>query len=139
MYRLPNAQEHSDTIASSDIAAPGDKRAPTRLTTMLQAVFTKATLVNSGYHLYTQIWDDQPPCHTILITHILEHANPAAIAADKRTHPGSDRRILEAFSLSDVGVRVELGKAQTCKGNPTDMDASAGFECACQTTKNERN
>ncbi len=32
---------------------------------------TKATLCLKGYHLYTDVWDDQPPLHTFLVTNIV--------------------------------------------------------------------
>src|ERR1019366_5042547 len=33
----------------------------------------KVTLCAHGYKLYTQIWNDQPPLHTFLITQIVKH------------------------------------------------------------------
>ncbi len=32
---------------------------------------TKATLCLKGYQRYTDIWDDQPPLHTFLVTNIV--------------------------------------------------------------------
>ena len=40
---------------------------------------SKATLCLHGYHLYTQIWDDQPPLDTFLITGILRHCSPSVL------------------------------------------------------------
>jgi len=39
MCGFPNAQRRSDTIASSDIAVPGDGHSPTRLALVLKPVF----------------------------------------------------------------------------------------------------
>src|SRR5437870_448092 len=33
----------------------------------------KATLCLNGYQLYTEVWNDQPPLHTFLITQVLKH------------------------------------------------------------------
>jgi hypothetical protein len=33
----------------------------------------KATLCLQGHHLYTEVWNDQPPLHTFLVTQILKH------------------------------------------------------------------
>jgi hypothetical protein len=38
----------------------------------------KASLCLRGYHLYTEIWNDQPPLHTFLVTKILKHISPSA-------------------------------------------------------------
>jgi len=40
---------------------------------------TKATLCLQGHHLYTEIWNDQPPLHTFLITEILKHVSPSIL------------------------------------------------------------
>jgi hypothetical protein len=40
----------------------------------------KATLCVNGYHLYTQIWNDQPPLHTFLVTQILQHVSTSVLA-----------------------------------------------------------
>ena len=39
----------------------------------------KATLCLKGYHLYTDVWNDQPPFHTFLITETLKHISPSFI------------------------------------------------------------
>ena len=41
--------------------------------------FSKATLCLKGYHLYTEIWDDQPPLDTFIITQILKHISPSVL------------------------------------------------------------
>src|SRR5437868_395217 len=41
---------------------------------------SKAVLCVHGYQLYTQIWDDQPPLYTFLLTQILERASPSILA-----------------------------------------------------------
>ena len=37
----------------------------------------KATLCLNGYNLYTEVWNDQPPLHTFLITQILKYLTPS--------------------------------------------------------------
>jgi hypothetical protein len=39
----------------------------------------KATLCLKGHRLYTEIWNDQPPLHTFLITAILRHLSPSIL------------------------------------------------------------
>src|SRR5213594_232706 len=33
----------------------------------------KATLCLKGFKLYAEVWNDQPPLHTVLITQVLKH------------------------------------------------------------------
>ena len=40
----------------------------------------KAMLCSKGYHLYTEIWNDQPPLNTFLVTQILEHVSTSVLA-----------------------------------------------------------
>ena len=37
----------------------------------------KASLCLKGFQLYTEIWDDQPPVHTFLITQVLRYLSPS--------------------------------------------------------------
>src|SRR6266516_1877261 len=39
----------------------------------------KATLCLNGYKLYSEVWNDQPPLHTFLITQILRHIAPSVL------------------------------------------------------------
>jgi hypothetical protein len=39
----------------------------------------KATLCLNGYKLYSEVWNDQPPLHTFLITQILKHIWPSVL------------------------------------------------------------
>ena len=39
----------------------------------------KATLCINGYHLYTEIWDDQPPFETFLLTQILKRVSTSVL------------------------------------------------------------
>lgn len=39
----------------------------------------KATLCLKGYKLYTEVWNDQPPLHTLLITQILKHLSSSIL------------------------------------------------------------
>ncbi len=38
---------------------------------------SKAVLCLSGYKLYTDVWDDQPPLHTFLVTQLIKHISPS--------------------------------------------------------------
>jgi hypothetical protein len=39
----------------------------------------KATLCLHGHNLYTEVWNDQPPLHTFLISQILKHLSPSIV------------------------------------------------------------
>jgi hypothetical protein len=39
----------------------------------------KATLCLKGYHLYSEIWNDQPPLLTVLVTAVLRQLSPTAL------------------------------------------------------------
>ena len=39
----------------------------------------KATLCLHGQHLYTDVWNDQPPLHTFLVTQILKHVSQSVL------------------------------------------------------------
>src|SRR2546427_7228671 len=39
----------------------------------------KATLCLKGFKLYAQVWNDQPPLHTFLITQLLKHVSPSVL------------------------------------------------------------
>jgi 4-amino-4-deoxy-L-arabinose transferase-like glycosyltransferase len=39
----------------------------------------KATLCLKGHRLYTEVWNDQPPLHTFLVTQILKHLSRSAL------------------------------------------------------------
>ena len=39
----------------------------------------KATLCLKGFKLYTEVWNDQPPLHTFLLTQILKHIGPSIL------------------------------------------------------------
>src|SRR5882724_5762356 len=39
----------------------------------------KATLCLRGHHLYSEVWNDQPPLHTFLVTQILKHISPSIL------------------------------------------------------------
>ncbi len=45
----------------------------------------KATLCLKGYTLYNEVWNDQPPLHTFLITQILKHISPSVLGPRLRT------------------------------------------------------
>jgi dolichyl-phosphate-mannose--protein O-mannosyl transferase len=37
----------------------------------------KATLCLKGHQLYSEVWNDQPPLHTFLVTQVLKHVSPS--------------------------------------------------------------
>jgi hypothetical protein len=39
----------------------------------------KATLCLKGHALYTEIWNDQPPLDTVLVTEVLRHVSPSVL------------------------------------------------------------
>lgn len=39
----------------------------------------KATLCLHGHRLYTEVWNDQPPLHTFLLTQLLKHVSPSVL------------------------------------------------------------
>jgi len=39
----------------------------------------KATLCLKGYKLYSEVWNDQPPLHTFLITQVLKYLTPSVL------------------------------------------------------------
>lgn len=39
----------------------------------------KATLCLHGHQLYSEVWNDQPPLYTFLITQVLKHSTPAIL------------------------------------------------------------
>src|SRR5438093_1346992 len=50
----------------------------------------KATLCLKGFKLYSQVWNDQPPLHTFLITQLLKHVSPSVLGL-RHPDPGIDR------------------------------------------------
>lgn len=40
---------------------------------------SKALLCVKGHHLYSEIWNDQPPLHTFLLTQVLKHVSPSIL------------------------------------------------------------
>lgn len=40
----------------------------------------KATLCLHGHHLYSEVWNDQPPLHTFLVTEVLKHVSTSILA-----------------------------------------------------------
>src|SRR5262245_53655979 len=41
----------------------------------------KASLCLKGYKLYSEVWNDQPPLHTFVLTQVLKHVSPTIFAA----------------------------------------------------------
>jgi hypothetical protein len=43
--------------------------------------FAKVTLCAHGHELYTEVWNDQPPLHTFLVTQVVKHVSYSVLAA----------------------------------------------------------
>jgi len=56
----------------------------------------KATLCQKGFKLYTDVWNDQPPLHTFLITKILDHLTPS-VAGPRLLTVGFSVLLLTSF------------------------------------------
>src|SRR5437773_628809 len=68
----------------------------------------KATLCLKGYQLYTEIWNDQPPLHTFLITKVLKHVSPSILGPRLVTSVFTVLLLAAIFfiSLRGSGLRV---------------------------------
>jgi len=83
---------------------------------------SKATLCLRGYHLYTEIWDDQPPLDTFLITE-LSRVFPRSILAARFPSMVAGALLLSSFFL--IILRTNgLGPAAIASGM---FLASPGF------------
>jgi hypothetical protein len=60
----------------------------------------KATLCLHGYQLYTEVWNDQPPLHTFLITQILKHLSPSVLGPRLLTSVFAALLLISIFILS---------------------------------------
>jgi hypothetical protein len=60
----------------------------------------KATLCISGYHLYTDIWNDQPPLDTFLVTHILKDVSASVLAPRLMTIAFSLLLLISVFVMA---------------------------------------
>jgi 4-amino-4-deoxy-L-arabinose transferase-like glycosyltransferase len=56
----------------------------------------KATLSLKGYKMYTEVWNDQPPLHTYLVTQVLKHVSPS-VAAPRLLTVGFGLLLLVSF------------------------------------------
>lgn len=63
----------------------------------------KATLCLKGFHLYTDVWNDQPPLHTFLTTQILKHVS-ASILGPRLVTTAFTLLLLASVFL--IGLRV---------------------------------
>jgi hypothetical protein len=59
----------------------------------------KATLCVHGHRLYTEIWNDQPPLHTFLVTEILKHASGSVLGPRLLTVAFSVLLLIAVFSI----------------------------------------
>lgn len=60
----------------------------------------KTTLCLKGHHLYTEVWNDQPPLHTFLITQILKHISPSIVGPRLLTIAFSVLLLAAIFALA---------------------------------------
>ena len=63
----------------------------------------KATLCLNGYKLYSEVWNDQPPLHTFLITQVVKHLSPSILGPRLVT---STFTVLLLSSVFFIGLRV---------------------------------
>ena len=59
----------------------------------------KATLCVKGHHLYTEVWNDQPPLHTFLVTEILKHVSSSVLGPRLLTVAFSMLLLIAVFSI----------------------------------------
>ncbi len=82
----------------------------------------KATLCLNGYKLYSQVWNDQPPLHTFLVTEALKHLSMSVLVPRLLT-------VCFAGAAARVDFRI-LGyipdSHQYCIVNPRKSACSAG-------------
>src|ERR1044072_8040033 len=60
----------------------------------------KAILCSKGYHLYTEIWNDQPPLDTFLITQIVKHISTSILIPRLMTIFFSSVLLIAVFSAT---------------------------------------
>ncbi len=87
----------------------------------------KATLCLQGYELYTEIWNDQPPLDTFLVTQILKHISPS-VFGPRLLSCAFTAILLTAIFLASLRVHGLLTAALTTAW----LIASPGFlELSC--------
>jgi len=72
---------------------------------------SKATLRLHGYQLYTQIWDDQPPLDTFIITQLLTHVLGLVGLTDAKGV------FEEGFGVERGGAREVAGRCRRGNGS----------------------
>jgi 4-amino-4-deoxy-L-arabinose transferase-like glycosyltransferase len=60
----------------------------------------KATLCLKGYKLYVDVWNDQPPLHTFLITQTLKHISPSILGPRLITAGFASLLLMAMFLMS---------------------------------------
>src|SRR5256885_4232755 len=60
----------------------------------------KATLCLKGYKLYTEVWNDQPPLHTFLVTQVLRHLSRSIVGPRLVTSVFTAILLASIFSIS---------------------------------------
>ena len=66
----------------------------------------KATLCLRGYSLHADVWNDQPPLHTLFVTAILRHTS-SSILGPRLLTVGFSITLLASFLL--IGLRISDG------------------------------
>src|SRR5271157_2180658 len=60
----------------------------------------KATLCLKGHKLYSELWNDQPPLHTFLITQVLKHLSPSILGPRVLTSAFSAALLASIFVIA---------------------------------------
>src|SRR5271165_3932155 len=60
----------------------------------------KATLCLKGHNLYSEVWNDQPPLHTFLVTQILKHLSPSILGPRMLTSAFSALLLSALFAIA---------------------------------------
>jgi hypothetical protein len=89
----------------------------------------KATLCLKGHKLYSEVWNDQPPLHTFLVTQILKHASPSILGPRLLTSAFAALLLSSVFTLvlrSNGLLTASLATAMLLAS-----PAFLGLSCSC--------
>jgi 4-amino-4-deoxy-L-arabinose transferase-like glycosyltransferase len=87
----------------------------------------KATLCVQGHHLYTEVWNDQPPLHTFLVTQVLKHVSGSVLGPRLVTVAFSAMLLVGVFLIvrSVNGAFVALLTVAMVIGSPGFVELSS--------------
>jgi hypothetical protein len=87
----------------------------------------KATLCVKGHHLYTEVWNDQPPLHTFLVTQVLKHVSGSVLGPRLVTVGFSAMLLVGVFLIvrSVNGAFVALLAVAMIIGSPGFVELSS--------------